>query len=133
VAQVSTPKLTIATDRPIEKAALTVECDVDFTQFEVNEMNILGLQYEVQCRVVDRDMLDDEPVKEFDPISLPRIAGNAAAHDHIVFTTLDSMDELHGPRLVGKDRLIAEVTLRNQETSEATTAKSDLVPVDLTV
>jgi hypothetical protein len=133
VAEVSTPKLTIATDRPIEKAALTVECDVDFTQFEVNEMNILGLQYEVQCRVVDRDVLDDQPVKEFDPISLPRIAGNATAHDHIVFTTLDSMDDLHGPRLAGKDRLVAEVTLRNQETDEAKTAKSDLVPVDLTV
>ncbi len=131
MAQVSNPTLTVATDRPIDKAALSVACDVDFTEFEVNEMNILGLRYQVQCHVVDRDVLDDEPVEEFEPISLPRIAGNAAAHEHLVFSTLDSMNDLHGPRLLGKDRLVAEVTLRNQETGEEKTARSDMVPVDL--
>jgi hypothetical protein len=132
MAQVSNPTLTVATDRPIDQAALTVACDVDFTDFEVNEMNILGLRYELQCRVVDRDMLDDQPVATFTPILLPRIAGGAVARDHIVFTELDAMDQLHGPRLLGKDRLIAEVTLRNQETSESKTARSDMLQVDLT-
>ena len=132
MAQVSTPMLTVATDRPIDKAALTVACDVDFTDFEVNEMNILGLRSELECRVVDRDVLDDEPVASFSPIALPRIPGNATAHDHILFSELDVMSELHGPRLLGKDRLIAEVTLRNQETGEEKTANSDLVQVDLT-
>ena len=132
MAQVSNPTLTVATDQPLDKAAVTVACDVDFTDFEVNEMNILGLRYQVQCRIVDRDMLDDQPVQQFEPITLPRIAGNATTHDHILFATLDSMDDLHGPRLLGKDRLIAEVTLRNQETGEEKTAKSEMVVVDLT-
>lgn len=132
MAQVSPPRLTVTTNRPVEKAALSVECDIDFTDFEVNEMNILGLRYQVQCRVVDRDVLDDQPVQEFEPISLPRIAGNAVPHDHVVFATLDSINDLHGPRLAGKDRLVAEVTLRNQETGEEKTANSDLVQVDLT-
>ena len=132
MAQVSTPTLTVATDRPVDQAALTVACDIDFTEFEVNEMNILGLRYQVQCRIVDREMLNKNPVASFTPIALPRIAGNATTHDHILFSELDPMDDLHGPRLLGKDRLIAEVTLRNQETGEETTAKSDTLVVDLT-
>ena len=132
MAQVSNPTLTVATDRPIDQAGLTVECDADFTDFEVNEMNILGLRYQVQCRVIDRDMLNDQPVATFTSIALPRISGNATAHDHIRFSELDPMYDLHSPRLLGKDRLIAEVTLRNQETGEEKTAKSEMVVVDLT-
>ena len=38
--------LTISTDTALDGARVVVNCDLEFTQVEVNAMNILGLQYE---------------------------------------------------------------------------------------
>lgn len=105
---------------------------MDFSQFEVNEMNILGLRYEVQCRVVDKGVVD-EPATEFSSIVLPQGTGEAVPHHHVSFRTLESMSVLHGPPWIGKDQLVAEVTLRSVETGDEKTAESDVIAIDLKV
>ena len=48
VASINNAELAITTDRPQDRATLVVSCDVNFTEVEVNAMDILGLRYTLQ-------------------------------------------------------------------------------------
>ena len=93
-------------------------------------MNVLGLNYEVRCHVVDRNVVD-QTVTEFSSIKLPWRIGGAVAHDHVRFSAVEPMSVLHGPRLIGNDQLMAYVMLRNLETGETETIRSTVATVDL--
>ena len=107
--------LTISTDTALDRARVVVNCDVEFTQVEVNAMNILGLQYELSCRVLGRDALDDYPVVTFHTQVFPTVPGAALTSEHALFDTVGVMTDLH-EHVFGKDQLVAELTLTNTET-----------------
>jgi hypothetical protein len=123
-------ELTVATDRPMDRATVVVSCDIQFTEVEVNAMNLLGLQYTLSCQVLNKYMLDEDPVVDYDAITFPRIEGAAQRYEHVVFDTHEPMYSLH-ERLLGKDKLVAQLSLKNEETSETTKLRTDEIAVDL--
>jgi hypothetical protein len=42
-----------------------VSCDIEFIDVEVNAMDILGLRYVLQCQVLNKYLLGDDPVLTF--------------------------------------------------------------------
>lgn len=127
---ISNAALTVATHRPQDDASVLVTCDVAFTEVEVNEMNLLGLQYRLECRVLNKDLLDEDPVVSYQDIRFPRTAAEARRFEHAVFENYVPMDNLH-ERLIGKDKLVAEIKLRNDETGGEVTQRSEDIDVDL--
>src|SRR5262245_25921462 len=67
-------------------ARIDVSCDAHFTEFEVNEMNMLGLRYSLDCSLLDMDMLYPDTVARFDRAWLP---SGPASRDR---------QPIHGPR-----------------------------------
>ncbi len=122
--------LTIATDRPRDRATIIVGCDVQFTEVEVNAMDILGLRYTLSCRVLNKYLLDEDPVVTYDEIRFPRFEGEGRRYEHVAFDTHEPMYMLH-ERLLGKDKLVAELTLKNDETGQTDTVRTDEIAVDL--
>ncbi len=53
MATISNPTLTVNTNRPSDQASVVVSCDIQFTEVEVNAMNMLGLQYTLHCQVLN--------------------------------------------------------------------------------
>ena len=49
MAGITNQHLQFATIKPEVAGSAVVTCDVEFTVFEVNAMNILGLQFELHC------------------------------------------------------------------------------------
>jgi hypothetical protein len=131
--KLTNPTLTIATDRPQDQARIKVSCDVEFTQFEVNEMNLLGLRYELSCRVLNEYLRDEDPVATYRPRKLPGDPYQARPHEHVVFSIVEAMSPMHEEPFHIKDKLVAELTLRNLETDERQTIRSGVVAVDLAV
>jgi len=122
--------LTISTDTALDRARVVVNCDVEFTQVEVNAMNILGLQYELRCRVLGRDALDDYPVVTFHTQVFPTVPGAALTSEHALFDTVGVMTDLH-EHVFGKDQLVAELTLTNTETGTQNSRRGDVIAVNL--
>ena len=122
--------LTISTDTALDRARVVVNCDVELTQVEVNAMNILGLQYELSCRVLDRDALDDYPVVTFHTQVFPTVPGAALANEHALFDTVAVMTDLH-EHVFGEDQLVAELTLTNTETGTQNVRRGDVIAVNL--
>jgi len=122
--------LSVTTDRPQDRATVIVSCDVNFTDVEVNAMDMLDLRYSLNCRVLNKYLLDEDPVITYSEQIFPRIPGAARHYEHVVFETSSPMYDLH-ERLLGKDKLIAEVTLRNEETRDEQKLRTDDVSVDL--
>jgi len=129
---ISNAELNVITDLPEDQASVTVTCDIAFTEVELNAMNLLGLQYTLQCRVINKDVLDDYPVVTYPDITFPRVAGQAERYDRAIFADSTPMNNLH-ERLIGKDKLVAELTLKNTETGEEVTQRTEIVDVDLAV
>jgi hypothetical protein len=123
-------ELTITTDRPQDQATLIVSCNVHFTEVEVNAMNILGLRYTLHCQVLNKELLDEDPVASFRHQSFPRNDGAAREREHAVFETRVPMGNLH-ERLIGKDKLVAQLKLKNEETHEEEVKRTDVIAVDL--
>jgi len=124
------PELTITTHRPQGRATVIVSCDVEFSDVEVNAMNVLGLQYTLSCEVLNKDLLDEDPVVTYHDRTFPRPPFDAQRYYHVVFDSYETMYLLH-ERLVGKDKLVAQLKLRNEETKDEITSRSDVIAVDL--
>jgi hypothetical protein len=130
MATISNPELTVTTNRPVDRAAVIVSCDIEFTDVEVNAMNLLGLQYNLTCEVYNKELLDDDLVISYPVQQLPAATGVAQSDAHVVFDTHEWMDSMH-ERLLGKDKLVAKLTLTNQETHAAVKAQTEVIAVDL--
>jgi hypothetical protein len=123
-------QLAVTTDRFDNMATLVASCDVDFTEFEVNAMTMLGLHYTVACQVLNRDLQYEDPVIRFSDQELPPVATEATQTEHVEFRSDSVMSDLH-EHLFTKDQLVAEFTLTNMETGAAETLRSNVVAVDL--
>jgi hypothetical protein len=123
-------QLTVTTDRPHDKATITVTCDVEFTEVEVKTMNMLGLRYSLECHLLDMDMLYPDQVVKFDAQELPRASSGVNTQAHAVFETVALMSELHW-YIFGKDSLAAELTLTDQETGARDVKRSEVLRVNL--
>jgi len=123
-------QLAVTTDRPLDRAGVVVNCDLEFTEVEVNAMNVLGLQYELSCRVLDKHLLDEDPVVTYHPQQFPIVPGAALRYEHAVFDTVTEMGQMH-QRVLGKDQLVAELRLKNTETGTEDVKRSDVIGMDL--
>jgi hypothetical protein len=130
VATIKNPQLAIATDRAHDEATVTVVCDVEFTEFEVNAMNLLGLRYSLHCELLDMDMLYERAEVPFRELQFPVIGRAATMHERVELEAQAAMHVLHR-FIFGKDSLVAELTLRNDETGDPSMRRSDVVRVDL--
>jgi hypothetical protein len=130
MASIDNPELTVTTNRPDDHANVIVSCDIQFTEVEVNAMNMLGLEYTLDCEVLNKELLDEDPVITYRQITFPRLSGAGQRYEHVVFDTYEGMDSLH-ERLIGKDKLLAQLKLRNGETGEEVTRRTDVISVDL--
>lgn len=130
MANISTVELNITTNRPQDRATLAVSCDVEFTEFEVNAMNMLGLRHRLQCKLQDMAMLYPDTVLLFEQQRFPHAPGGAKRYEHAVFETVAAMSDLH-LYVFGKDTLLAEVTLTNEETGSEHHERSKTIAVDL--
>jgi hypothetical protein len=130
MASISGPELTVTTNRPDDRANVLVSCDVEFTNVEVNAMNLLGLQYTLTCQVLNKELLDEDPVLTYRAQHFPIVPGGAHRYEHVVFDTYEGMDSLHD-RLIGKDKLVAKLSLTNEETKAEVSARTETISVDL--
>jgi len=122
--------LAISTDRPQDRATVVVSCDVEFTDVEVNAMNVLGLRYTLNCQVLNKYLLDEDPVVTYLHHSYPRFAGEGRRYEHAVFDTNVSMALLN-ERIFGKDTLVAELALKHDETGEQVVERTEEISIDL--
>jgi hypothetical protein len=122
--------LAITSDRAHGTATIDVGCDVAFTEYEVNEMNLLGLRYSLECHLLDMNMLYPDTVVRFDTQSLPLVGGAATTLEHASFTATALMSGLH-EYVFGKDPLMAQLVLTNPESGAQLIAHSDVVAVNL--
>ena len=129
MARITNAELTITTDRPQNNATVMVNCDIEFTEVEVNAMDLLGLQYTLHCEVLNQYLLAEEPVVTYHHQSFPR-RGYARRHEHAVFEKHLPMDNMH-ERLIGKDKLVAQLKLKNVETGAEEVQRTDDIEVDL--
>jgi len=127
---INNPELTVTTNRPDDRVFVIVSCDVEFTDVEVNAMNLLGLQYTLSCQVLNKDLLDEDPVLTYRAQHFPILPGDARRYEHVVFDSHEWMDTLHD-RLIGKDKLLARLTLTNEETKADVTERTESISVDL--
>src|SRR5262249_52647954 len=49
MASINNHGLTVTTNRPDDRASVIVSCDIEFTEVEVNAMNLLGLRHTLTC------------------------------------------------------------------------------------
>ena len=130
MATITNAELTVTTNRPDDHASVVVTCEVQFTEVEVNAMNLLGLQYTLHCQVLNKELLDEVPVVTYQAITYPLSVGLARGYEHAVFDTYEGMQRLH-ERLIGKDKLVAKITLRNEETQAEVVQRTEVIAVDL--
>jgi hypothetical protein len=131
MASIHDVELTVNTNRPEDEATITVTCNVEFTEFEVNAMTLLGLRYTLRCQLLDMDMLYAPTVAMFVQQHFPRVVRDTVnRREHVVFETHTPMHDLH-VYVFGKDTLLAEVTLTNEETGAEVAARSRALALDL--
>jgi hypothetical protein len=87
-----------------------------------------GVHAELQC--LQQIRFDEAPVITYHDRVFARMAGTTRHHEHVIFETATTMFELHD-RLIGKDKLVAELTLRNDETGDEQKLRTDAISVDL--
>jgi hypothetical protein len=129
---IDSPELTIAPDRLGNLATISVSCELQFTEFEVNAMSMLGLRYRLHCRLFNKDLWDVEPVAILEDQVFPRATGAPVSrHEHVVFETVRVMSDLR-IHVFSKDELLAELKLENEETGEQVINQTRAVATDLT-
>jgi hypothetical protein len=124
------PKLSIAIDDNLQHATVVVQCNVQFTDFEVNAMNRLGWRYTLRCRVVNKDLWYETTSLVLEDVELPRVPGAATASEEVVFEVVAPLDALR-EHMFTRDELLAELTLVNNETGSEQVARSETQTVDL--
>jgi len=97
---------------------------------DVATANLLGLTYTLSCDVLNEDMLDQDDVLTFQPERFPRVPRSGRYSEQATFHAYTPTEPLH-ERLIGKDKLYARLTLRNDETNEAVMERSEQLAVDL--
>jgi len=130
MASITNPRLAITTDPAQNKATVTVSCDVEFTQFEVNAMTRLGLSYSLRCELLNMEMAYPESVVLFAGQEFPVISGQGQSHEHATFEATTAMNALH-LYIFGKDTLVAELTLKNEESGLSTVKRTPAIAVNL--
>ncbi len=110
----------------------SVTCDVEFTDVEVNAMNLLHLRYSLQCQIFDKDLWERKRVAVLDEWTFPKITETTVSkNEHVVFNMDRPMTDLH-THFLSNDKLQAEVTLRNEETGQVeAVSRTDYISVDL--
>ncbi len=111
---------------------ITVTCDIEFTDVEVNAMNLLHLRYSLQCQIFDKDFWERKPVAVLDEWTFPKITETTVSkNEHVVFNTDRPITDLH-THFLSNDQLQAELTLRNEETGQVeAVSRTDYISVDL--
>ena len=133
MATIENPLLTIDQDPLADEADVKVACDVEFTDFEVNAMNELGLQYRLTCRLYNKDLWDTEPIALFEDQIIGKTADALAQQSmHAVFETTRRREDLH-THVFSEDQLVAEIGLRDQESSAEVRVQTATLNVDLTL
>ena len=122
--------MTVTTDRAHDQVTIVVSCDVEFTDFEVNTMNMLGVRYSLRCSLLDMDMLYAEADVHFAEQEFPRRPAATVKHEHAEFQVVATMHHLHR-FIFGKDTLVGELVLRNEQTGVATVKRTEVVQVNL--
>jgi hypothetical protein len=117
MAAITNAALSITTDRPEDRANVVVSYDLQFTDVEVNAMNILGLPYTLHCSVLNKEMLDEDPVVSFQHQTFPRSPGGAMRYQH--------------ERVFGNDKLVAELKLKNEEVGAEVVQRTEVIEADL--
>jgi len=130
MASITNPQLTISTDRAEKTATVMVQCELEFTPFEVNAMTRLGLRYSLRCELLNMEMLYPASVAAFVWQEFPRSSGETRAREHVMFETVSPTRNLH-LYIFGKDSLAAQLTLTNEETGAGELARTPVVMVDL--
>ena len=51
MARINNVSFAIDADHLHDRASISVSCDIEFTDVEVNAINMLGLRYRVQCLI----------------------------------------------------------------------------------
>jgi hypothetical protein len=126
----SNASLSVNTNRPLDQATVRVGCDIEFTEVEVNAMNILNLRYTLRCKILNKELLDEDNVASFHHLSYPRTEGAARRFERAVFEKTERMEFLHD-RLIGKDKLVAELRLKNEETAAEDVLRTDTIAIEL--
>jgi len=130
MASIEHPQLQVSTDPLQNQARVVANCDIAFTDFEINAMDVLGLQYSIDCQVFNKDLQYEDTVLRYDRQNLPRGTQRAANAEHVVFDMVAVMSDLH-EHVFTRDQLVAEFTLIDQETHAAQVIRSAVVRVDL--
>jgi hypothetical protein len=123
-------QLAVSTDRLDNLATVVASCDVDFSEFEVNSMNLLGLRYTLACQVLNRDLQYEDPVIRFRDRQLPFDGRTTERTEHVELRSDAVMSDLH-EHVFTKDELVAEFTLTNVESGVSDVFRSNVAAVDL--
>jgi hypothetical protein len=133
MATITNTRFAIDLDPLNDRASVTVSCDVEFTDVELNAINMLGLRYRLQCQIINKDLWQLKPVAILDDWTFPGATElTVSPREHVVFHTDRQMGDL-STHFLGKDHLQAELFLRNEETDEVVVSRTDFIAVDLTV
>jgi hypothetical protein len=76
------------------------------------------------------DMLYPDSVVAFDRQEFPRVPGGANTPELATFETDAAMSDVHW-YVFGKDTLVAQLTLKNEETGAEAVKHNDVIRVDL--
>jgi hypothetical protein len=130
MATIIDPQLSIEQDRQAKMAKVKVTCGLEFTEFEVNSMKLLGITYTLECHLLNMEMLYPETVINFNLQQYPRVRDEAKAYEEPVFEAVAPTKELH-LYLFGKDSLLAELRLSNEDMGTLSVKRSPTTLVDL--
>jgi hypothetical protein len=124
------PQLFIQVDKAAAMATVKVTCGVEFTEFEVRSMNLLGMQYTLDCHLLNMEMLYPETVINFVPQQYPRVRDGATGYVEPVFEAVAPTKDLH-LYIFGKDSILAELTMTNQDLETVSVKRTPTMLVDL--
>jgi hypothetical protein len=82
------------------------------------------------ARVLDKNALDDYPVVTFQSQIFPTVPGAALSTEHALFDTVSVVTDLH-EHVFGKDQLVAELKLKNEETGTEEIQRTEVIAIDL--
>jgi len=122
--------LAVRTEEPSDQITTTVDCDVAFTDTDLHAMRELNQQYTLRCEVFRRELLEQIPVLAFGERKYPSVAGDVTSDEHVTFQLRVPLNALHGG-LVGRDDLMARVTLIDHDTGWELLQDSERVSIDL--
>ena len=130
VATIIDPQLSIQLDRAAEMATVTVTCGLEFTDFEVRSMNLLGTHYTLGCELLNMEMLYPHELINFVPQQFPRVRDGAITYEETVFEAVAPMKDLH-LYIFGKDSVAAELRLSNEDLGTLSVKRTPVILVDL--